>query len=303
MLDGLTLDQLRVFITIAEEGSFRAAAKRLGRAQSAVSFAIANLEAQLAVALFDRTSKRPLLTPQGMALREDARTILLKADGLRARGRGLGQGLEIALSIAVDPFFPHDIVATALATLRASHPSVGMKVLSAPMGGPLDAVVSGAAVFGISLSDELRDPVVEMETLGSVRLLAVSAPAHPLAMLSRKRRLKSRDLVDHLQIVVMDPSSRTDHQDLGVLSTYTWRVATLELKAALLCQGVGWGSLPEHMALPLIESGTLARVRPAEHACDGSSILPAFICHRLDTPLGPAATILRAALTDAARSP
>ncbi len=48
MLDNLTLDQIRVFVAIADSGSFRAAATRLARVQSAVSHAIANLEAELA---------------------------------------------------------------------------------------------------------------------------------------------------------------------------------------------------------------------------------------------------------------
>ena len=56
MLDPLTLDQLRVFVAVVEEGSFRAAAKRLGRVQSAVSHAVAGLETELEVALFDRSA-------------------------------------------------------------------------------------------------------------------------------------------------------------------------------------------------------------------------------------------------------
>lgn len=55
MLDALTLDQMRIFVAIAETGSFRAAAARLSRVQSALSHAVANLEAELGVSLFDRS--------------------------------------------------------------------------------------------------------------------------------------------------------------------------------------------------------------------------------------------------------
>ncbi len=58
MLDALTLDQMRIFVTVAEAGSFRAAATRLARAQSAISHAIANLEVQLGLSLFDRSGHR-----------------------------------------------------------------------------------------------------------------------------------------------------------------------------------------------------------------------------------------------------
>ena len=59
MLDALTLDQLRVFAAVADAGSFRAAARQLSRVQSAVSHAIANMESELGVSLFDRQGRRP----------------------------------------------------------------------------------------------------------------------------------------------------------------------------------------------------------------------------------------------------
>ena|ERR1700760_2213081 len=80
MLDALTLDQLRTFVAVAEAGSFRAGAKRLSRVQSAVSHAIGNLEAELGVTLFDRSSHRPTLTSDGRAMLADGRAILLKVD-------------------------------------------------------------------------------------------------------------------------------------------------------------------------------------------------------------------------------
>ena len=64
MLDRLTLDQLRVLIAVAETGSFSAAARQLGRVQSAVSQAVATLEDILGTALFDRYGKTPSSTRQ-----------------------------------------------------------------------------------------------------------------------------------------------------------------------------------------------------------------------------------------------
>ena len=59
MLDGVSLDQLRAFIAAVDEGSFSAGARKLHRAQSAVSELVSNLEAQLGVALFDRSERYP----------------------------------------------------------------------------------------------------------------------------------------------------------------------------------------------------------------------------------------------------
>ena len=64
-----TLDQIRLFLAVVDEGSFNAAARRLGRAISVISYGIASMEAQLGITLFDREgSRRPVLTDAGKAL-------------------------------------------------------------------------------------------------------------------------------------------------------------------------------------------------------------------------------------------
>lgn len=122
MLDALTLDQMRIFVAIADTGSFRAAATRLSRVQSAVSHAVANLEAELGVSLFDRSGHRPVLTPAGQSLLSDARAILLKTDTMRARARGLGTGVELGLTIALDPQFPPGLAGAALEEMHRTIP-------------------------------------------------------------------------------------------------------------------------------------------------------------------------------------
>src|SRR3954463_16672360 len=85
MLDALTLDQLRTFIAAAEEGSFSAAGRKLKRAQSVVSHTLANLEAQIDVQLFDRSSRFPRLTAQGKELLLAARGVTDNIDTFKAR--------------------------------------------------------------------------------------------------------------------------------------------------------------------------------------------------------------------------
>jgi DNA-binding transcriptional LysR family regulator len=80
MLDGVSLDQLRTFIAAADEGSFSAGGRRLRRAQSVVSQTLANLETQLGVKLFDRSSRSPVLTSQGVALLAEARAVVDRMD-------------------------------------------------------------------------------------------------------------------------------------------------------------------------------------------------------------------------------
>src|ERR1700726_4361547 len=94
MLDAVSLDQLRTFIAAADEGSFSAAGRRLRRAQSVVSQTLANLEGQLGVKLFDQSGHLPVLTDQGRALLDNARTVAGDVDRLKARAKSLAGGLE-----------------------------------------------------------------------------------------------------------------------------------------------------------------------------------------------------------------
>src|SRR6187455_524962 len=122
MLDGVTLDQLRTFIAAAEQGSFSAAGRKLRRAQSVVSQTLANLEGQLSVKLFDRSTRYPRLTEQGRSLLVDARSIADAIDGFKARARALREGLEPELAVAVDVMYPMGGLTRAASHSRETFP-------------------------------------------------------------------------------------------------------------------------------------------------------------------------------------
>src|SRR5258708_14188249 len=98
--------QLRVFIAAAETGRFSAAGRKLRRAQSLVSQSVANLEGQLKVKLFDRSAKYPVLTGEGEALVVEAKAVIDRMDGFKARARTLAEGLEPELPAVVDATYP-----------------------------------------------------------------------------------------------------------------------------------------------------------------------------------------------------
>jgi DNA-binding transcriptional LysR family regulator len=296
MLDALTLDQMRTFVAVAEAGSFRAAAARLSRVQSAVSHAISNLEVQLGVTVFDRLSRRPTLTPEGQALLADARAIILKVDTMRARARGLGEGLELRLTIALDPQFPLALAAAALKDLHDTYPSVSVWMWTAPLGAAIAALHERRCALAITAAD-LPDPRIELESLSFVPRAAVAAATHPLAARSREGApLTAAELADHLQIVVPDPSALTEGRDFGVLSPGTWRVSDNATKHALILAGVGWGSLPLWLVERDLAKGRLVRIAAAEFGQQGETFVRAYLAHRTDQPLGPAARLFRQAL-------
>lgn len=296
MLDALTLDQMRTFVAVADAGSFRAAAGRLARVQSGVSHAIANLESQFGVALFDRSGHRPVLTAEGRALLADVRAILLKVDGMRARARGLGEGVELELAIAIDPQFPLELAAAALKELHDAYPSVGVRLMSTPLGASIAALRDRLCSLAITAAD-LPDPRIELESLSIVLRAAVAAAGHPLAIRAASgTSLTVLELADFIQIVVADPSPLTSGRDFGVLSPGTWCVSDNATKLALISAGVGWGSLPLWMIESELTDGELVRLPAAEFGREGETTVRAYLAHRSDDPLGPAGRLFRQAL-------
>ena len=120
-----SVDQLLVLLAVVEEGSFTAAAKRLRRATSAISYAIDTLEAQLGLPLFDRgTTRKPKLTHVGEAIVSEAKAVAHSVDTLRARARGLLEGLESEVSLVVDTMYPSDQLVAVLNDFHMKFPTV-----------------------------------------------------------------------------------------------------------------------------------------------------------------------------------
>lgn len=279
-----TFDQLRVFLTVVEEGSLAGAGRRLRRATSAISYAIANLEAQLGLPLFEReTTRRPRLTMAGEAVLAEARTVAHGIDALRAKVRGLLEGLEAEVCLAVDVMLSTEQLARALKHFQREFPTVTLRLFTEALGAVAALVLDRRATIGVSGPLASGIDGIERLTLGSVAMIPVAAPDHPLARLHGPPPGAWRD---HIQLVLTDRSPLTEGRDFSVLSARTWRLADLGSKHALLREGIGWGNMP----LPLIEddlaAGTLIRLALPDHV-GGNYRLDAI--YRSDAPPGPAA--------------
>lgn len=282
-----TLDQLRVFLTVVEVGSFAGAARHLGRATSVISYTIANLEAQLGVSLFDRESTRkPQLTEAGRTVLAEARTVSNGVDGLRAKVKGLLQGLEAELRVALDVMLPASRVVDALKSFREKFPTVSLYLYMEALGAVTQRVLDGAATLGVSGPLDMGIDGLERIATGSVAMIPVAAPDHPLARAKRNRPGAGRE---HVQLVLTDRSSLTQGKDIAVVATRTWRLADLGSKHMLLREGIGWGNMPEPMVREDLESGRLVHLDMPDYK--GGDYTFAAI-YRTDTPPGPAASWL-----------
>ena len=282
-----TLDQLRVFLTVVDVGSFAGAARRLGRATSVISYSIANLEAQLGVLLFDReATRKPQLTEAGRTVLSEARTISNGINGLRAKVRGLLQGLEAEIHLVLDVMLPASRVVDALKAFRVEFPTVSLRLYMEALGALPQMVLNRTATIEICGPLDVEVAGLERVGVGSVELIPVAAPDHPLARAGQNAPGAGRD---HIQLVLTDRAPLTQSQDLGVIGTQTWRLADLGSKHMLLKEGIGWGYMPEPMVREDIEAGRLVRLDMREYK-DGFMRLHAI--YRTDTPPGPAGSWL-----------
>jgi DNA-binding transcriptional LysR family regulator len=279
-----SLDQLGVFLTVVETGSFAAAGRRLGRATSAVSYAIANLEQQLGVQLFDRDqTRRPALTEAGAAVLAEARSVSIGVDNLRAKVKGLADGLEAQIALAVDVMLPTARLVDAMRAFEATFPTVALRLYVEALGAVTQLVHSGIADIGIS-GVEATLPGIERIKAGGVELIPVASPSHPLATGTAHAPGAARDFV---QLVLTDRSSLTEGHDFSVIGVRTWRLGDLGAKHALLLAGIGWGNMPEPMVRDDLTTGRLKQLHLSEW-CGGFYAFHAI--YRTDTPPGPAGT-------------
>nr|WP_183380711.1 MULTISPECIES: LysR family transcriptional regulator [unclassified Herbaspirillum] len=285
MLDGVSLDQLRTFVTAVDEGSFSAAGRKLNRVQSAVSGWIGDLEAQLGVVLFDRSGRFPKLTSEGILLLADARNIVSGIDTLKARAKLMSSGLEAELSVVVDVFFPTTVISAAAKEFATRFPLTPLRIFVEGLGAAYQPVLDGRCSLGILASLPISFPGLVSQRLGAVTLVMVAAPDHPLAMV--RQRIPPHELRNHVQLVLTDRSELMAGRDYGVMSASTWRLADLSTKYAFLKDGLGWGSMPLHMVETDIAAGTLVLLDVDDMPSTGHA-LPMSACHLASSPPGPA---------------
>ncbi|EYF07374.1 Transcriptional regulator, LysR family [Chondromyces apiculatus DSM 436] len=283
MLDPITLDQLRAFITVVEEGSFSAAARKLQRVQSAVSTAMANLESQLGVSLWDRSTKVATLTEQGHAVLAAARRVCGEVDSLRKLTGDMSRGLEATVSLCVEVLYPLTALVDLCEAFSKTFPSVDLRIDTQTLSAVSARVLDGSATLGVA------SPVgvvagLESHVLAPIRMIPVVAPTHPLA--AHDAPIPTSVLAGHIQIVL---SERHDSgvPDQGVLSPRTWRIADLHAKHAMLRAGLGWGNLPEHIARDDLREGRLVPLRLRAWGED-EHLLSLSAIYRTDRAIGPA---------------
>ena len=189
----MTLDQLKIFIAVAEREHITRAASALGLAPPSVSAAVASLEREFGTKLFHRVGRGILVTEGGKLLLDEARALINRADAVKLAMReftGLSRGrLQIKASQTIASHF----LPPRLVDFHQTYPGVALVVSVGNSTEVVNAIISGAVELGFveDPEEELQDPRLAIEPIARDDLAMVVGANHPWA---RKEKLKADDL-------------------------------------------------------------------------------------------------------------
>lgn len=276
-----SVDQWQVLAAVVDAGGFAQAAARLHRSQSAVSYAMAQLQEGLGVQLLEIRGRKAALTTTGEQLLRRSRAIVDQFQRLEDLARAIDGGWETELRLVVDAAYPQPRLLRILGELRKGCPHTTVSLADAVLSGAEEAITSGTG-------DVVVTTRVPPGTLGDwlmdVEMIAVTAPSHPLHGLQRALTLD--DLTLHPQVVVRD-SGRLQPRDEGWLGAQQrWTVASVEASHAVCRNGLAYAWLPSHLVAEDIAAGKL---KPLPLAVGGMRKMQLYVVLVKGETAGPAA--------------
>lgn len=234
------LDQLRQFVATADEGSISAAARRLGKAQSAVSTAIGLLEADLGLALFDRTKHRATLSDAGQLMLLEAKELLRQAHALDQRAQSLAAAGESRLALALDEALPYAAIKVLIREISENFPELELTLLNGTTTEVSDYVGQQRADLAFHLDRGVLDDRFDQRHTGVIGQGVFVPVGHPLLELKSVRRT---DLARYRQLVM-----RAEDLEEIVVGPKVWRSDSFYTIAEMVADNLGWAILPVDVA-------------------------------------------------------
>lgn len=237
-----SLEQLEAFVAAVEHGSFTAAARHLGKAQSRVSTAVANLEIDLGVTLFDRSGKLPVLTRDGERILNTARGVLYQCRVVIDTAEQIIEKPQVLLRLAVEELVSSEIIGGVLSDFAKEYGYIQVEVLWAAIGEVKELIRKERVDIGVAMpATGIPDDECSWKQLGTETFWPMVGFVHPLAKLAS---VEVEDLWDHTQLVASSKDGVRE-ADSGILSEKIWMCEDSRLMIDLTRRGVGWAWLAE----------------------------------------------------------
>ena len=254
--NALTPDNLGLLQSIAETGSFAAAARQLGLVPSALTYRVRQIEDALDVLLFDRSARQARPTDAGLELLREGKRLLEDVDAIANRVRRVATGWEPQLTLSVDGVISPTTMLELVEAFYALEPPTRLKWRDGILSGTAEALTSGHADLAIGVTEGASNVAgLQAAPIGELRFIFVVAPHHPLARLPEP--ISDSQLRAHRLIAVAD-SARQSQVTMGILPGQdVFTVDNMRAKIQAQLRGLGAGFLPEPMVRPYVQAGHL----------------------------------------------
>jgi len=248
----ITLEQWRALIVVVDAGGYAQAAEILNKSQSAVTYAVQKIEAQLGVKAFEIQGRKAVLTPTGQMLYRRALALVEEASDLEQAAHRLSAGWEAEIHIAAEILFPSRLLLASLDRFGQESPRTRIELIESVLGGTDDALLKGEADLVIS---PRLPPGFLGELLMRIRLITVAQADHPLHRYGRE--LTRRDLRAYRHVVVRDSGSKRDRRAVSVEVDQRWTVSQIATSIQAVSMGYGFARLPEAHIREELKAGLL----------------------------------------------
>ncbi|MFT7772133.1 LysR family transcriptional regulator [Roseateles sp.] len=256
----LSLDALEIVDAIARLGSFAAAAERLHKVPSTISYAVAKLEEQLGLALFVRNGPRVALTPAGQEMLREGRWLLEGARQLESRMRQIATGYEAELRFVHDSLIPTSAFNPDIAAFEELRCGTRLRIGCETLTGTWEALREGRADIVVAAGEGPAGGGYKAAAVGSLDFVFCVFPTHPLVRL--KRPLTRDDLLEHTAIVVGDGARSSSDRTVGLhLGQRRITVPGMQAKIAAQAAGLGHGFLPRACVRAELGQGVLVELQ------------------------------------------
>ncbi len=250
----MTNDQLKAFIAVVEQGSFRAAAVHLFKTQPTVSAAVQTLEQQFDFKLLSREGYRPTLTTQGKAFYRQAKQLLAQIQQLEHLGHQLAQKVAPTLSICLSPICANPAKLEPISHFCEENPDIQLNISAEHLYGVQEQLELDNADLAIGPRYGLDDRH-EIFELSQIDTITVAAPGY--IPFSEQRAIRHNE-IQHYPHILIASSGSTPSEHLNVLPFgQRWYVNDYQMKKALLIAGMGWARIPRHMIEHELATGEL----------------------------------------------
>ncbi len=250
-----SLEQLETFLLVAETGSFSATARKLGKTQSTVSAAIANIEIDMNLPLFDRTTRKPTLTAAGQKLLIEAEAVMERCIALEAHADSLGDSNPAELTLAIE--IPYNTVMPVLRAFEAEFPFIDLTIRNPVYGDVSELVLKGEVDLGIAFAQPGYPSELNFTQLGRLVMVHITHPDHPLAEMEK---VSFSDLHIHRHLAFSAHANKLPTTEY-LRATKVWQAESYLALIEMVRAGLGWATLPRQLIHRELEQGDLVELQ------------------------------------------